>query len=102
MDDASKTLKFDTTGNLYNDSPKPLGGKLKISDTEIYFEWYKPNVPGGPITIPLNTIKEVKKSNTYAVIPNAMTITTKEGKEYKFILSDRDAIASYLQERVEK
>lgn len=92
-------LYIDTTGNLYRGS-KPLGGKLKISDTKISFEWYKPNIPEGNIYITFNDIAEVKKVNTYLFVPNAMVIKLKNGTEYKFVLSDRENIYNTIASRV--
>lgn len=92
-------LYIDTTGNLYR-GPKPLGGKLKVSDTQVSFEWYKPNMPEGNVYIAFKDIAEVKKVNTYLFVPNAMTIKLKSGTEYKFVLSDRENIYNAISSRV--
>lgn len=92
-------LYIDTTGNLYR-GQKPLGGKLKISDTKISFEWYKPNIPEGNVYIALDDIAEVKKINTYLFVPNAMIIKLKNGNEYKFVLSDRENIYNTIASKI--
>ncbi len=74
----------------YYDSTAPVDGKLILTNQRIYFKTMKDEKKHIDFEILPNQIKEVMFFNTWKIIPNGLSVITKEGKELKFIIKNRD------------
>lgn len=66
-----------------------VGGKLYLSEDSLVHKPHSMNVQSQVTTIMLRDVAEVKTRNTAFIIPNGLSVTTKDGKEYKFVVYGR-------------
>ena len=91
--------QFNIAANLIR-GIESVGGKMKITDSEIIFTPHKINVQSNPLTINISNIKEVGKRNTLFIVPNGLSVVEKSGEEYKFVVNNRQKIITYLNEQL--
>jgi len=72
------------------DSAAQVDGKLILTNQRIYFKTMTDERQHIDFEILPSQIKEVMYFNTWKVIPNGLSVITKEGKELKFIIKNRD------------
>ncbi len=87
----------DIPANLFRGF-EAVGGKLKITSSRVLFDPHDINLQKMPAEIPLSDIAEVRKRNTWGIIPNGLLIRTKTGVEYKFVAWGRDRLISVIEE----
>ena len=68
---------------------EPVKGKLYLTETKLVFEAHGLNVQGGTTSINLKDIATAEKGwskllGIFPVVPNALKITMKDGKVYRF------------------
>jgi len=68
---------------------EPVKGELYLTETELIFEAHGLNVQGGTTTINLKDIASAEKGwskllGLVPLVPNALKITVKDGKVYRF------------------
>jgi len=79
---AANTSYYDSTAQVY--------GKLILTNQRIYFKTMTEEKKHIDFEILPNQIKEVMFFNTWKIIPNGLSVITKEGKELKFLVKNRD------------
>lgn len=95
----NEQLNFDVLANLFR-GMEGVGGKLKITDRRLVFESHAFNIQTGITEIYFSQIAEVKKRNTMGIVPNGMSVITKDGVEFKFVLWNRTKIIDFLNNRI--
>jgi hypothetical protein len=88
-------VHFDVMANLFRGF-EAVGGKLKITDQRIFFKSHHFNIQTGTLDLPLEQIVEAKARNTMGIIPNGMSVITKDGKEYKFVVWGRGKLIDFI------
>ena len=73
-----------------------VGGRLYLTNQRLVFESHALNIQTGDTVIPLLTIKGARKCwtkflNLIPVSPSAIAVSTREGKEYRFVAVGRQA-----------
>ncbi|EQD43261.1 hypothetical protein B1B_13901, partial [mine drainage metagenome] len=73
-----------------------VGGKLYLTNQRLVFEAHMFNIQGGTTEIELSNIQISEKCWTrflglIPLLPNSLAVYTKQGKEYRFVLSGRGA-----------
>ena len=74
----------------YVDSSAQVDGKLILTNQRIYFKTMTEEKKDIDFEILPSQIKEVMYFNTWKIIPNGLSVVTKEGKEIKFLVKNRD------------
>ena len=74
----------------YCENSAQVDGKLIMTNQRIYFKRTVEEKKHIDFEILPNQIKEVLFFNTWKIIPNGLNVVTKEGKELKFIIKNRD------------
>jgi hypothetical protein len=74
----------------YVDSAAQVDGKLILTNQRIYFKTMTDEKKHIDFEILPTHIKEVMFFNTWRIIPNGLSVITKDGKELKFIIKNRD------------
>jgi len=74
----------------YLDDSAQVDGKLILTNQRIYFKTMIEEKKDVDFEILPNQIKEVMFFNTWKIFPNGLNVVTKEGKEMKFIIKNRD------------
>ena len=77
-----------------------VGGKLFLTDQRLIFEAHKFNVQRGTTEIQLSHVRSTKKCWTrfflIPMAPNSLAVHTKQGTDYRFVLSGREAWAAAI------
>lgn len=66
-------------------------GKLILTNQRIYFKQLADKVNGLNLEIEPKEIRELMYFKTRMIFQNGLSLITKEGKELKFIVKDRDS-----------
>ncbi|MGK0454966.1 MAG: PII-like signaling protein [Paraglaciecola sp.] len=67
-----------------------VGGKMFFTNQRLIFKSHSLNIQKGQTNIDYSEIKNIEKRKTIKIVDNGIKVTTKEGKEYCFVVSDRD------------
>ncbi|WP_435802963.1 GRAM domain-containing protein [Polaribacter sp.] len=67
-----------------------VGGKMFFTNQRLIFKSHSLNIQKGQTNIDFSEIKNIEKRKTIKIVDNGIKVTTKEGKEYCFVVSDRD------------
>lgn len=92
-------IHLDVFANLFR-GREAVGGKLKITDTRLIFKSHAFNVQTGTTEILIEQIREVRKRNNLWIVPNGISVITKIGVEYKFVLWNRNKIIDFINSRI--
>jgi len=90
-----ETVIKDGAANLQR-GVETVGGRIHLTSRRLVFESHAVNIQTGNTIIPLESITGVRKCwtrflNLIPLFPNSVAIATKEGKEYSFVMSDRQS-----------
>ncbi|WP_455393320.1 GRAM domain-containing protein, partial [[Eubacterium] cellulosolvens] len=77
-----------------------VGGNMKITNKRIIFEPHSFNIQTQIEIIPNNQIAEVSKRRTLKTVPNGILIKTKNGKEYKFVVFNREKLIEIINGQI--
>lgn len=77
-----------------------VGGKIYFDDTGLTFKSHALNFQTGETRIEYVQIIKVVKRNTLGIIPNGMSIFTKDNYEHKFVIYHRNSVIEFLQSRL--
>jgi hypothetical protein len=67
-----------------------VGGKIFFTNQRLIFKSHSLNFQKGQTNIEYIQIQNVEKRKTIKIVDNGIKITTKEGKQYSFLVNDRD------------
>ncbi|GAB6991649.1 GRAM domain-containing protein [Paenibacillus pini] len=102
-------MQMKTTGEILLTKPANLfrgmeavGGKLKITGDRVIFNATRLNVQRDSLEIPMSDIQEVERRNTLRIVPNGITIKLRSGKEYRFVIKDRDQVIELIHNKIGK
>lgn len=84
-------LLFDTKANLFK-GIEAVGGKLKITDQRLFFHPHALNITHENTEILLKDIVDIGAVKTMGLVNNGIKITTKDGKEFRFVVNNREKI----------
>jgi hypothetical protein len=79
-----------------------VGGKLYLTNQRLVFETHMFNVQRGVTEVELSNIQSSQPCwtrflNIIPVFPNSLAVFTKQGKEYRFVLSGRHTWAAAIE-----
>ncbi|QJD83218.1 GRAM domain-containing protein [Cohnella herbarum] len=94
-------VHFDVVANLFR-GIESVGGRIRISDKSVLFTAHAINIQTQITEIAFDQISTITKRNTLGLIPNGMTIETRDGKKYKFVLWNRQKIIDFVSSRIVK
>lgn len=97
----NERIYFDVLANLFR-GIEAVGGKLMITDRRLIFKSHTFNIQTGTTEILIEEITEVKKRNTLKIVPNGISVITKNGVEYNFVLWNRRKIFDFLNKSMTK
>ena len=67
-----------------------VGGKIFFTNQRLIFKSHSLNFQKGQTNIEYIQIQNIEKRKTIKIVDNGIKITTKEGKQYSFLVNDRD------------
>ena len=77
-----------------------VGGKMFITNKHIIFKSHKINIQKGQTNIPYEDITEISKRKTAKIIDNGIRIKTNTGKEFDFVVNEREKWLEKLTEKI--
>jgi hypothetical protein len=77
-----------------------VGGHLTVTDRQLRFEAHRLNLQREPEAILLTDIVEVKPINNLGIVPNGMLVTTKSGKQFRFVVWGRNALIALIKSQL--
>ncbi|WP_373894319.1 GRAM domain-containing protein [Virgibacillus natechei] len=78
-------IKWDIGANLKG-RLEYIGGKLKITDKNLYFKSHSLNIQKCDFVILIKSIKQIDKAKVMGVSPNAVNIKLDDDICYKFVI----------------
>ena len=79
-----------------------IGGKLYLLNDKLEFKVHKLNILNKGQVINLNEIREVGYFNHLGLIPNGLIIKTKQGKNEKFVVQEREVWKEKIEQKLSK
>ncbi len=76
-----------------------VGGKIYFDDKGFTFKSHAVNIQTGDTRIEYIQIDYIKKRNTLGIVPNGISIFTKDGLEHKFVINSRKQVIEYIQSK---
>lgn len=95
----SEEILADCVANLFR-GIEGVGGRLKITSRRLLFEPHATNFQKNPAEILMSDIQEVRKRNTFGIVPNGMLVQTKSGFEYKFVVWNREKLIAIIAAKI--
>lgn len=77
-----------------------VGGKIYFDDTGLTFKSHPLNIQTGETRIEYAQIATITKRNTLGIVPNGISIFTKDNFEHKFVIYNRKSVITFLQNRL--
>lgn len=97
--DDNELVEIEGPANLFR-GMEGVGGKLFLTNKKVIFKSHKINIQKGQTDIEYNNITEIIKRKTAKIINNGIRIKTNDGKEFDFVVNDRDKWIEELNERM--
>jgi GRAM domain len=72
-----------------------------ITNQRVIFQPHLFNIQRDVVEIPLKEIVDVGEVSTYGLISNGMSLKTRSGKEYKFVLPEREKIIDLIKKSMD-
>jgi hypothetical protein len=85
----NETVIKASDSNYFNADAR-VEGKLILTNQRIYFKTVNDTAKANDFEVLFTQIREIMFFNTWKVIPNGLAVITKEGKELKFLVKNRD------------
>ena len=85
--------------NLYR-GIEGVGGKIFFTNQRLIFKSHSLNIQKGQTNIDYSEIKNIEKRKTMRIVKNGIKVTTKEAKEYCFLVNDRNVQIEKIKNRL--
>ena len=95
----NENIEIEGPANLFR-GLEGVGGKLFLTNKKLIFKSHKINIQKGQTDIDYSDISEIIKRKTAKIINNGIRIKTNDGKEFDFVVNERDKWIEELNERI--
>ncbi len=95
----NEKVEIESSANLFR-GKEGVGGKIFLTNKKVIFKSHKINIQKGQIEIEYKDIIEVIERKTARLINNGIQIKTKDGKEYNFVVNEREKYIEKLNEKI--
>lgn len=95
-----KDLVGTTSPANYFRGPEAVGGKIFFAQEALTFHSHALNIQTGDTTIRYSDIVLVKPRNTLGIVPNGISVFTRDGFEHKFVVYHRSTIIAFLMSKM--
>lgn len=83
----------------YFRGPEAVGGKITFEEKGLTFKSHAFNIQRGETRIGYDQISSIEKRNTLGLVPNGISVFTKDGMEHKFVINGRKNVIEFLKSR---
>lgn len=77
-----------------------VGGKIFFDETGFVFKSHSINIQSGETRIDYSQIVSVRTRNTLGLVPNGISVLTKDNKKHKFVINNRKTVIEFLTSRL--
>ncbi len=77
-----------------------VGGKITFDEDGFTFKSHKLNIQTGETKIEYSQIKKITTSNTLGIVPNGMSIITKDDVKHKFVINNRKKVIEFISSKL--
>ena len=77
-----------------------VGGKIYFDDRGLNFIPHKVNFHKEEMRINFSEIRAAEPSKKLGIVPNGLTIYTKDDKQHKFVVGSSKKIAEYIRKNI--
>lgn len=77
-----------------------VGGHIKFDETGLIFKSHSLNIQTGNTRIDYSQIVRIAKRNTLKIVPNGISVFTKDNFEHKFVINNRKSVIEFLQSKL--
>lgn len=77
-----------------------VGGKIFFTNQRLLFKSHSLNIQRGQTSINFSDILNIEKRKTLKIADNGIKVTIKDGKEYCFVVNDRDLQIEKIKQRI--
>lgn len=77
-----------------------VGGNIRFDEEGLTFHSHALNIQRGETRIEYADIMDLGKRNSLGIIPNRISIFTKDGFEHRFVINNRNDVLEFLQSRL--
>lgn len=77
-----------------------VGGRIYFDDEGLTFKSHVANIQTEETRILYSEIEKINTRNTLFIVPNGISIITKDGKNHKFVVYKRKQIIEYLKNKM--
>ncbi len=77
-----------------------VGGKITFDEVGLTFKSHLINVQRGETRIEYSQISTINKRNTLGIVPNGMSVITKNNIKYDFVINSREKVIEFLFSRL--
>lgn len=77
-----------------------VGGRIHFDEAGMTFHSHSFNIQKGDTRIAYREIIRLKKRNTLGIVPNGISIITRDGTEHKFVIYHRTKVIAYLTSKM--
>ncbi len=95
----NEQIEVEGPANLFR-GIEGVGGKLFLTNDRLVFKAHKLNIQNGQTAIDYNKLAEVAGRKTASRIDNGIRIKTADGKEYDFVVGNRDLWIEKINEKM--
>lgn len=74
-----------------------VGGKLHFDKQGFTFKPHRVNIQKNEARIEYTNIRSVSKRNTLGIVPNGISVLTKDDLEHKFVIGHRNDVICFLE-----
>ncbi|MCE7053521.1 GRAM domain-containing protein [Algoriphagus sp. AGSA1] len=92
-------IETEESANLFRGA-EAVGGKLFLTNERVIFKSHKFNINTGQSDISYNLISEVSPRKTGMLVGNGLRLTLVDGREYDFVISNRETWMEKFQEKL--
>lgn len=97
--ETEEKIEIEGPANLFR-GIEGVGGKIFLTNKKMIFKSHKINIQKGQTDIDYANIQEVVKRKTAKLIDNGIRIITQNGKEYDFVVNERNLWFEKINERI--
>jgi hypothetical protein len=94
----NETIDYEGPANLFR-GMESVGGKLFLTNKKVIFKSHKLNIQTGQTDIIYASIAEIAPRKTVGIVDNGIRIKTNDGKEFDFVVNDREKWMEKLNEK---
>ncbi|WP_211224033.1 GRAM domain-containing protein [Flavobacterium tegetincola] len=95
----NETIEYEGPANLFR-GVESVGGKLFLTNKKAIFKSHKLNIQTGQTDIDYSSIVEIVSRKTIGIVDNGIRIKTNDGKEFDFVVNDRENWLEKLGEKI--